>query len=294
MPAVPPPLPVEENLALARIAERVTKIHRFNSDDLFWMSKAVGISATIPEGIIPSLGRVLGTPQSSSTLPKSAILGFLLSAYRSSPERFPRLLELLFQHALVGLVSLQGPGRVQSNPETIEKRKVALQENRHALEACTSVLGFGFVVETDPDGLNPVQVHFYREEGGGPQRTERSQLHHILELGYAEELTKLQGAYERYTSGGPDAYREAIDSCRSAFEFFFRKLTGAEGEDKWSARLTEFFPHATLRKFIADTYSYLSGGGTHSPHRRELAEALLAIRATEGVMVSALMWCGKW
>lgn len=195
---------------------------------------------------------------------------------------------------MVSFVPRQGPGYIRKSPTVVRQRAGELQRNRQALEACASVLGFGFTVEIDAEGLDPVQVRFYRQDAGEPQRIERSRLHHILEEDFPEEFKKLLGAYERYTSGGPDAYRGTIDSCRSAYEFFFRKLTEATHSPKWSEKLDEVFPSTTVCTFFRETYSYLSGAGTHSPADRQRIEAFLAIRVTEDVMVSALAWVGRW
>jgi hypothetical protein len=287
----PSSVPVEENLALARIAERVTKLRRLKVDDLSWMAGAVGVSATVPQGFVEAVGRLLGTSKGNSPLSKADVLTYLLSAYRGSTERFPRLLELLFQHALVSFFPRRGNGSVRISPTIVRDRAAEFEKNRRAFAACASVLGFGLTVEIDSKGLDPVQVRPRRQDAGEPQRAERGRLHHMLEKDFPEELKKLLGAYERYTSGGPDAYRGAVESCRSAFEFFFRKLTVSA---KWSEKLTTVFRSATLCSFFKQTYAFLSCAGTHSEANRQRVEAFLAIRVTEDVMVCALTWVERW
>jgi hypothetical protein len=288
------PIPPEEGLAIARIAERVTRLKPLKTEDAQWMATAAGISAFIPQGLIPTFERFLGTHTTRSSLSKSDLLQFLLSAYGGSAERFPRLLELVVKHALNRFGTSRVPGYVRKNPDMVKTRRAELEMNRRYLATCASILGLGLGVELGEDELDPLRVRLVREEIPGPRLAEKNRLHHVLEANYPDELKKLQGAYERLTSGGPDAYREAIESCRSAYEFFFRKLTAVDERVGWSTKLTEFFAETTFCDFVKHTYSYLSKAGAHSPRDREGPEALLAIRLTESVMVAALMGSGKW
>ncbi len=258
------------------------------------MVTAAGISATIPRGLLPVIEGILGTPSTRPSLSKAELSRLFIAAYGGSRDRFPQFLGLFVQYGLSRFVASEAGPYTRKAAEAEKQRGRELEVHRQYLAACASVLGLGLRLQVATDPLDPLRVEVFVEEISDARRAERDRLHHILETDYPDELKKLLGAYERYTSGGPDAYREAIDSCRSAYEFFFRRLTGGISEPKWNTRLDVAIAGKTLNTFIRNAYSYLSGGGTHSPHDRERAETLLAIRTTEDVMIAALMSLNKW
>jgi hypothetical protein len=283
-----PSIPVEESLALGRLAERLTTLHRLNLHDATWVANSLGVP-------LPILGMASAYFQNQKSLSKSGLLDFMISVYTGFPNRFPRLVEELVRFCLKGFAPRDRRGRlVRKTPPATSGLDGEFERSLRAIESYASVLGLSLRVAPNPDSLEGFDVEVFRDDSEGPRRADKTRLHHILEVDFPEEYRKLQGAYERYTSSGPDAYRSAIESCRSTYEFFFRKLTGASQDPKWSARLAETFPSTSACTFFRDTYSYLSGGGTHSPGDRTREEALLAIRITEDVMVCALSWAGKW
>jgi hypothetical protein len=90
---------------------------------------------------------------------------------------------------------------------------------------------------------------------------------------------------------GTNAYRQAISSCRNAYENFFEQITESSS---WNSGLSSNIESTTLIKFIKNVYSFLSGFGDHSPIERNKEDALLAIRITEDIMIRVLMEKGAW
>lgn len=282
-----PGIPIRESMSLGRLAEVVTSVRPVRWVDANFLASSVGI----PQPLLPSIFAQL---RDKRNLTKSELLQFLQHAYATAGDRFPHLLEELLRISLSRFVVRRRRGIGPRAPIEVQKWP-APEFDRvwRCVQACLGVLGLGANVKGDPDSPIPIQIDVRREEGVGAEREEKNRLHNVLERDFPDEYGKLLGAYARYTGGGPDANRQTVEACRSAYEFFFRKLTGVNG-GPWNSKLEEAFPSSTFRTYVKETFSFLSGAGTHSPADRERAEAALAIRATEHVMVAALMWTGRW
>ena len=154
------------------------------------------------------------------------------------------------------------------------------------------VLGYDMEIDLHFQTVDILDVHLYNKEISEVRRNERNKLFNILEKKFNKVYVALQGAYERYLEGGPDAYRQAIDSCRNAYENFFKELTSSSSN--WKDNLNKIIESKTLRKYIKETYSLLSGYGTHSPSQRKREDAFLAIRITEDIFMRVIMEINLW
>ena len=124
-------------------------------------------------------------------------------------------------------------------------------------------------------------------------REETSKLYRILKLNYPGEFAVLEAVRRAKPTLGPVASRQAIESCRNAFENFFKTLGGTP---KWSDQLDPLLGDKSLAKLARDVYAFLSTNGTHAAtdHSLGASDLLLALRLTEAMMVRVLVRLGKW
>jgi hypothetical protein len=100
---------------------------------------------------------------------------------------------------------------------------------------------------------------------------------------YPEEGEAIRGAISTYENKGPDANRQALASCRNALENLIRKLS-KEGD--WKKGLSRLTRSDTKRRYIKDTYRYLSAYGSHGPRPPTDVDTELGIEMT----IAAMKW----
>ena len=202
------------------------------------------------------------------------------------PDRFPKVMETIlgkyFMYISKDIVKIQGNQQAKQSLFALTKA---------TFERYLEILGYELQIDFHGETLDLFDVHLLEMEIDGARREARNKLYNILEIEFQGEYIALKGAYERYAQGGTNAYRQAISSCRNAYETFFEQITESSS---WNSGLSSNIESTTLIKFIKNVYSFLSGFGDHSPIERTKEDALLAIRITEDVMIRVLMEKGAW
>ena len=115
---------------------------------------------------------------------------------------------------------------------------------------------------------------------------DRLRIHSVLEERFPAQYESLKGAYQRHLEGGPDAYRQSLDSCRNLLENLLKSLAGTPN---WKPKLDDVAKSSTLGRLVPHVYEFLSGTGTHSPKNRTREDSLLGIRVTEAVVSHLLL-----
>lgn len=103
---------------------------------------------------------------------------------------------------------------------------------------------------------------------------------------YPEENEAIIGAISTYENKGPDANRQALASCRNGLEKLICKLS-KEGD--WKKGLSELTRSESKRRYIKDTYRYLSAYGSHGPRPPSDVDTELGIEMTLAAMKWLLM-----
>ncbi len=103
---------------------------------------------------------------------------------------------------------------------------------------------------------------------------------------YPEEGEAISGAISTYENKGPDANRQALASCRNGLEKLICKLS-KEGD--WKMGLSRLTKSKTKRRYIKDTYRYLSAYGSHGPRPPSDVDTELGIEMTLAAMKWLLM-----
>lgn len=202
------------------------------------------------------------------------------------PDRFSKVMETIlgkyFMYISKGIVNIQDDQQAKQSLFALTKA---------TFERYLEILGYELQIDFHGETLDLFDVHLLEIEIDGARREARNKLYNILEIKFQGEYTALKGAYEGYAQGGTNAYRQAISSCRNAYENFFKQITDSS---KWNSSLSSHIESKTLIRFIKDVYSFLSGFGDHSPIERNKEDAFLAIRITEDIMVRVLIEKGVW
>jgi hypothetical protein len=120
-----------------------------------------------------------------------------------------------------------------------------------------------------------------------------ARLYRVLKLSFPSAFAVLGAVRRRGQVRDSLASRQAIESCRNAMENLFNTLGGTS---KWADRLDSLLEDKSLSKLARDVYAYLSTNGTHARDalNQDPADALLALRLTEAVMIRVLVKLGKW
>lgn len=145
---------------------------------------------------------------------------------------------------LVGQLEVMAEEKLVYNdeiPELLElRRKHVLEERRHLREA--ELLDLSDLLP----GLESIKL-----KNRGQLQTHFGGHHEVARM--------IEGALDAYNSGGADAYRQALASCRSAVEQSTYEATGKRDFRTGLAGVAS----GTRRKLIGETYDFLSGYGSH-------------------------------
>lgn len=213
------------------------------------------------------------------------VFDLLYLTFTKYPDSFPKVMETIlgkyFMYISKGIVKIQDDQQA--------KRSFTLTKN--TFERYLEILGYEMQIDFHGETLDLLDVHLLKREIDGARREARNKLYNILEIKFQGEYIALKGAYEGYAQGGTNAYRQAISSCRNAYENFFKQITDSSS---WNSSLSSHIESKTLIRFIKDVYSFLSGFGDHSPIERNKEDAFLAIRITEDIMIRVLIEKGVW
>ena len=271
---------IYERYALAKLSEHLTSFLVIKSSDIIWLSNMFDIREY--QDIDKQLLLLI-----TKDIDKENLFNYLLIIYVNHSSTFPQIMEELLQKFFKGFhlqvsenVELKGP-----------QYKKIIETVKNTISRDLEILGYEMQLNFHFQTLDFVKVRLISREISKIRRTERTKLFNILEGKFKHEYEALKGAYERYSEGGADAYRQAIDSCRNAYENFFKMITGTK---KWKDNLNRILKSTTITNLIKNVYSYLSGYGTHSPKQRKKEDAFLAIRLTEDIMIRVLIELKLW
>ena len=262
---------------MAKLSEHLARFSTINGSDIVWLSKVFNIAEYSDVSIQYRFSIV-------KNVNKENIFDYLYIIYLEYSSIFPIIVKELLQKFFTRFIE-----KININKNINMKDLISMLENTFSRDL--EVLGYGLEIKYHFQTLDFVEVRLVGREISDFRKAERSKLFNILEKNFKNEYEALKGAYERYLAGGADAYRQAIDSCRNAYENFFKKITRTE---KWKDDLDDVLKSATLTKLVKGVYGFLSGYGTHSPKQRKKEDALLAIRLTEDIMVRVLTELELW
>lgn len=264
---------INEKSALSKLAEHLS-IHNISDAEFRYILYVHNISEfqNAPEWIKYTLNI---QPDKNKIL-----LDMLILIYTKHQDSFPKIMgEIVLKVFKKFLEKLAKPQHIQGFERTWRIVENTFQRD-------LEILGYEMKINFHGKTLDLLDVNIMEREIDKVRREERGKLYNILEKEFPQEYIALNGAYESYSNGGTNAYRQAISSCRNAYENFFKKLTESSN---WKDGVNSHIESETLKKFIKNTYSYLSGFGDHSPKEREKEDAFLAIRITEDIMIRVLM-----
>lgn len=267
---------LDERLALGKLSELITPVCAFERSDLIWLSKILDIERSHPE---------IEWLLQEKRLGKESIFDFLEFVYTWCSDKYAKLTEEILRKFFFKAYEKLAP------KGSLEERKSKLDIVGNTFVRYLEVLGYELSLDFHLATLDFPNVHVVEREISGERRDERKKLNNLLEAQFKDEYIAMRGAYERYLKGGEDASRQAIDSCRNAYENMFRKMTGKES---WRESLREVIENRILVDLIGDVYSFLSSIAVHSPKVRGKEDALLAIRLTEEIMIRVFSEKRMW
>jgi len=99
------------------------------------------------------------------------------------------------------------------------------------------------------------------------------------------ESEALQGAIERFSEGGRDAFRQSLDSCRNAVESLIKKKAGM---GDWNGALNSFTKSESERTLIKQVYSFLSSRGVHGTTIPTEKDTQLGLALSEALILWVL------
>ena len=273
---------IKEISALKELSEVISEISSLSvscrSNSAIDRKTIIDLSHRFNIKIDKALGR---DPPPQTKLKREDVFNFLIQVYSKYPQHFPKLMEELLQRCFLTfreIIPIEQPDF-----------KSLFEKNKNMCISALKNLGYKMII-TDDKTPDIIKVSLIKNEiTEGKREVER--LYIILEENFINEYLSICGAYESYLKGGTDAYRQAIGSCRNAYENFFKKITKAE---KWKDKLKESGINETLVKLIKEIYNTLSGLGPHSGEPPPEEDALLAIKLTETIMIYVLMKKEMW
>lgn len=109
----------------------------------------------------------------------------------------------------------------------------------------------------------------------------RAALHERLGA-YPEERQMLEGAMDAFLGDGPDRYRQALASARTAMESMAKRITG---EEQWRVAIGAVAGNSTKNVF-RDVFHFLSARGTHAGKTPTKSEAEFGIQQA----LSCVIW----
>jgi len=264
---------IYERYALAKLSEHLALFPTISGNDIIWLSKVFNITEYSDINMQYRFNII-------KNIDKENLFNYLYTIYIKYSSIFPKIVEELLQKFFRKIIQRKEfqDGKFMEIVESTISRDL-------------EILGYELEVKYHFQTLDFVEVCLMGREISDIRGAERSKLFNILEKKFKNEYEALRGAYERYLVGGADAYRQAIDSCRNAYENFFKKITETE---KWKDNLDHVLKSTTLTRLVKNVYGFLSGYGTHSPKQRKKEDALLAIRLTEDIMIRVLTELKLW
>ncbi len=271
---------INERYALAKLSEHLISMSIIKSDEIIWLSNVFDIKEyqDISKQMIILL---------TENVSKETLFNFFFLVYTDYPNIFYKLMEEILQKFFKSFL-LKIVENIQQEKEEMKK---VVEIIKNTISRDLEILGYEMHIDFHLQTIDFLTVQLISREISNQRKIERVKLFNILEKNFRNEYESLKGAYERYSEGGADAYRQAIDSCRNAYENFFKKITNTE---KWKEKLKDTSLSPTLISLIKEIYKYLSGYGTHSPKPRKKEDAFLAIRLTEDIMMRVLMEKKLW
>lgn len=282
---------VNEQLALGRLAEELS-LGRIKIEDIKWWAKVFKIFE-YTERNTRNLRLQLLLFDFNERVDKEIMFDFLNLTFTKYYESFPKLMEEILKKYFLPFA--EDLDYYEKDKEYLERLyETRRQEPEYlsrykAIRRSIEVLGYELNIIASTS--TSIEINIVKKDMDEARHLERNKLFTVLEKSFEHEYIALKGAYERYLQGGVNANRQAIDSCRNAYENFFKKITGRE---RWKESLNDKIKSETVIALIKNVYSYLSGHGTHSPVEREREDAFLAIRITEDVMIRVLTEIGTW
>lgn len=271
---------INERYSLAKLSEHLTSIGVIKSKDLIWLSNMFNIKKYQDPYMQM---RILFNENPR----KEILFDFLITVYRDHRSMFPKVMEELLGKFFKNFFS-----KIAENVQKEQEQYKELVEIiKNTVSRDLEILGYEMQIDVHIQTVDMLTVRLISREISEMRRIERTKLFNVLEKNFKDEYESLKGAYERYSEGGTDAYRQSIDSCRNAYENFFKKITKTE---KWGGDLNNILKSKTLISLIKEVYGYLSGYGTHSPKQRKKEDAFIAIRLTEDIMIRVLMEVESW
>lgn len=275
---------IYERVALGKLAENLS-FYRIKSQDLQWILLMHGISE-----FQESLDWVYYF-KNIQPEGKKLLLDILCLIYTKYPDTFPKIMEEIIRKIYIKLLGKYANGHHYKQKDETSYYEKAIELFRNTLERYLSILNYEIEIIPHLNNFDMVDVKILKREIDDVRREERNKLYNLLEKEFPEEYIALKGAYERYAEGGTNAYRQAISSCRNAYENFFKNITESP---RWNDNLKSCIESKTVIKFIKNSYSLLSGLGDHSPVERNKEDAFLAIRITEDILIRVLTEKGKY
>ena len=268
---------LNERIALGKLAEHISSNSMINGGDFIWISQMFGILE------YQDVNKWLAYAIDFQPTKNITIFGFLHLVYTKYPDKFPELVgEVLRRYFVNNIGNLL---------KYKEQAKQFLDIITQTFERYLMILGYDMQLNIHMNTLDLMEVHLVEREIDETRHYDQSKLYNILEERFPEVYIAIKGAYERYFEGGINANRQAISSCRNAYENFFKIIIGSQ---QWKQDLQKHIESTTLIKLIRDTYSYLSGSGDHSPAERTKEDTFLAIRLTEDIIMRMLKENDMW
>lgn len=269
---------ITERVALGKLSEHLSSSDISNRD-FRWILHMHGINEFQDASLWMDY---LRDSQPGKNIVVFDLLHLIFTEY---PDRFSKVMETIlgkyFMYISKGIVKIQDD----------QQAKQIFTLTKDTFERYLEILGYEMQIDFHGETLDLLDVHLLEREIDGARKEARNKLYNILEIKFQGEYIALKGAYEGYAQGGTNAYRQAISSCRNAYENFFKQITDSSS---WNSSLSSHIESTTLIRFIKDVYSFLSGFGDHSPIERNKEDAFLAIRITEDIMIRVLIEKGAW
>lgn len=267
----------DEQIALAKLSQYIASGSMINVGEYIWIANMFGIVE------YQDVNKWLLYTMDFGVAKNTTIFNFLQFAYSKYHNKFPKLMEEILRRCIFNNLSNLAKYKEQAK-NLFEIMKRSFSQN-------LSILGYEMNVDIHGTTFDFISVKIIARDIDESRREDQGRLHNILEKQFYDEYIALKGAYERYSEGGINANRQALSSCRNAYENFFKKITENQN---WKSNLDKHIQSTTFVKFIKDTYSYLSGSGDHSPIERTREDTFLGIRLTEEVIIRVLIEVGLW
>jgi len=265
---------INERLALFKMAKCMAEYGLVSGREFISISRMFFITEYSPENLFNYASLLIGSIDQDKWF---EILNLIFIKYQN------------YFHLIMGEILQVTFKLTEEKTGSNEKARKVLV---NTFERYLDILGYKLSTDFHYKTLDYIDVKIVPRETEDGRKEEQNKLFTILENKYPTIFTALTGAYERYLEGGTDANRQSIDSCRNAYENFFKQITRKQN---WKSELNNVIKSSTLIELIKNgIFQYLSGTGTHSPKEREKEDAVLAIRLTEDILIRVLTESGEY